>query len=246
MREDKKGQASSFGGEVFIVKGVGVMLIWLLVIAGVVILDQASKAIVMYGLKLDEVGEHIAIIPDVFHFTHVRNTGAAFGMLGGENQRWIFIVISTIGIGALLVYLWKFRPKSKWACSALSMIIGGGIGNMIDRCFRVGIINGEERHYVFDFLDFCAFPNLWKWTFNVADAFVCVGAGILMVWCIASLVKEMKEEKRKKALDGNQDTAESCENEPCESAESGEASGSAATEEEITDVESNENEAEKE
>ena len=56
----------------------------------------------------------------------------------------------------------------------------------------------------------------------------------------------MRQEKRKKALDGNQDTAESCENEPCRSAESGEASGSAATEEEITDIESNENEAEKE
>ena len=223
------------------------MLIWLLVIAGVVILDQGSKALVMYVLKLDEVGEHIAIIPDVFHFTHVRNTGAAFGMLGGENQRWIFIVISTIGIGALLIYLWKFRPKSKWACSALSMIIGGGIGNMIDRCFRVGIVNGEERHYVFDFLDFCAFPNLWKWTFNVADAFVCVGAGILMVWCIVSLVKEAKEEKMKKALDGKQDIAEPCETAPCASEESSEPMNAAdASDEDFAGEESKENESEKE
>jgi 4-hydroxy-3-methylbut-2-en-1-yl diphosphate synthase IspG/GcpE len=79
------------------------MLIWLLVIAGVVILDQGSKALVMYGLGLDEVGESIPLIENVFHFTHVRNTGAAFGMLGGENQRWIFIVASVIGIGALLL-----------------------------------------------------------------------------------------------------------------------------------------------
>ena len=182
------------------------MLIWLLIVAGVVILDQASKALVMYGLGLDTVGESIPIINNVFHFTHVRNTGAAFGMLGGENQRWIFIVISIIGIAALLVYLWKFRPKSKWACTAISMVIGGGIGNMIDRCFRVGGVRGEARHYVFDFLDFCAFPNLWKWTFNVADAFVCVGAGILMVWCIYSFVEEAKLEKQKKLAAGDSKT----------------------------------------
>ena len=174
------------------------MLIWFLVIAGAVILDQASKLFVMYGLGLDEVGESIQIIPGVFNFTHVRNTGAAFGMLGEENERWIFILVSIIGIAALLVYLWKFRPDSKLACTALSIIIGGGIGNMIDRCFRLGVIDGEERHYVFDFLDFCAFPNIWKWTFNVADAFVCIGAGILFVWCIYSFVIEVKNEKLKK------------------------------------------------
>lgn len=180
------------------------MLIWILIIAGVVILDQASKALVMYGLQLDTVGESIPIIENVFHFTHVRNTGAAFGMLGGEDQRWIFILISVIGIAALLIYLWKFRPESKWACTALSMIIGGGMGNMIDRCFRVGIVDGVERHYVFDFLDFCAFPDLWKWTFNVADAFVCVGAGILFVWCIYAFIQESKAEKAKKALEAEE------------------------------------------
>lgn len=174
------------------------MLVWLLVIVGVVILDQASKALVMYGLGLDEIGESIPIINGVFNFTCVKNTGAAFGMLGAENERWIFIVISTIGILALLVYLWKFRPQSKWACTALAMIIGGGIGNMIDRCFRVGDVHGVERHYVYDFLDFCAFPDLWKWTFNVADAFVCVGAGILIVWCVASFIDETKKEKQAK------------------------------------------------
>ena len=177
------------------------MLIWILIIVAVVILDQGSKAWVMYGLGLDQVGESIPLIEDVFHFTHVRNTGAAFGMLGGENERWIFIVASIIGIAALIVYLWFFRPKSKWACAAISMIIGGGIGNMIDRIFRVGTVDGAERHYVFDFLDFCAFPELWKWTFNVADAFVCIGAGILMVWCIATLIIELVGGKKSKAMD---------------------------------------------
>ena len=189
------------------------MLIWILVIALVVILDQGSKALVMYGLGLDEVGESIPLIDGIFHFTHVRNTGAAFGMLNEENERWIFIVISIIGIAALIFYLWKYRPKSKWACAAISMIIGGGIGNMIDRLFRVGIVKGEERHYVFDFLDFCAFPNVWMWTFNVADAFVCIGAGILIIWCIYSLIVELKNDKKKAAVEVESDgTVEATEN----------------------------------
>ena len=201
------------------------MLIWLLIIAGVVILDQGTKLLMIYGLGLDEAGESIPLIEDVFHFTCVRNTGAAFGMLGEENQRWIFIIISIIGIAALLVYLWKFRPESKWACAAISMVIGGGIGNMIDRCFRVGIIGGEERHYVYDFLDFCAFPDLWKWTFNVADAFVCVGAGILMVWCVYSFVQEVKIEKQKKlAANGKLDEgADEILSEECEDLKKDEA-----------------------
>ena len=175
------------------------MLIWLLVVAGAVILDQGSKLLVWYVMGLDEAGESIPLIEDFLHFTHVKNTGAAFGMFGEENQRWIFMVISILGICALLVYLWKFRPESKLACTALSMVIGGGIGNMIDRSFRTGIVNGEERNFVFDFIDFRGFGDLWKWTFNVADAFVCVGAGILIVWCVFAFIKELKAERLKKA-----------------------------------------------
>lgn len=184
------------------------MLIWLLVVAGVVILDQGSKLLVWYVMGLDQVGESIPLIENVLHFTHVKNTGAAFGMFGEENQRWIFMVISILGICALLVYLWKFRPESKLACTALSMVIGGGIGNMIDRSFRVGVVNGEERNFVFDFIDFRGFGDLWKWTFNVADAFVCVGAGILIVWCVYAFIKELKAERLKKASAGAENVAE--------------------------------------
>ena len=175
------------------------MLIWLLIAAAVVILDQGSKHLVWYVMGLDEAGESVPLIQDVLHFTHVKNTGAAFGMFGEANQRWIFMIISVLGICLLILYLWKFRPDSKIACAAFSMVIGGGIGNMIDRCFRTAVIDGVERNYVFDFIDFCAFPKLWKWTFNVADAFVCIGAGILIVWCVYAFIKELKAEKLKKA-----------------------------------------------
>ncbi len=161
------------------------MAIWLAIVVGVVALDQLTKILVINFL---DRGNPLVIIEGVFRFSYVENRGAAFGMLA--DNRWVFMIISTVGILALLVYLWKFSPESKIACTALSMIIGGGIGNMIDRiCYS----------YVIDFLDFCAFPEIWPWVFNVADSFVCIGAAILIIWCIFSIFDEAKKEKAKKA-----------------------------------------------
>ena len=78
------------------------------------------------------------------------------------------------------------------------MIVGGGIGNMIDRTFRTGEIYEGEK-VVVDFIDFYPFPDLWNAIFNVADSFVCVGAGLLILWCIISTVQEAKAEKLAKA-----------------------------------------------
>lgn len=170
------------------------MLVWILVIIGVVILDQGSKILVMNFL---DRGEPLEIIKGVFRFTYVENTGAAMGMF--SDHRWVFMIISVLGIIAMIVYLWKFRPESKLACTALAMIIGGGIGNMIDRTFYKGTLpDTVGENVVIDFIDFCAFPEIWPWVFNVADSFVCVGAGILMVWCVVSIIKEAKLEKQKK------------------------------------------------
>lgn len=170
------------------------MWIWIAIIAAVVALDQVSKHLVMNFLDRDEP---FVLIKGIFRFSYVENDGAAFGSFG--DQRWVFMIISIVGIIGLFIYLWKFRPESKLACTALSMIIGGGIGNMIDRFFYKGTLPGTEgKNVVIDFIDFYAFPEIWPWVFNVADSFVCVGAGLLVVWCIASLVQEMKEEKAKK------------------------------------------------
>ena len=157
------------------------MLIWILIIAAVVLADQATKLLVVANLA---VGESVDVIPGVFRFTYVQNKGAAFGMLA--NHRWVFMVISVVAIAAIFVYLWKFRPASRFACVGLSLVVGGGIGNMIDRCYLT---------YVIDFLDFCAFPKIWMWVFNVADACVCVGGGMLILWCILEIVLEGKKKK---------------------------------------------------
>ena len=170
------------------------MLAWIFVIIGAVLIDQTTKILVMNFLDRNEP---VVIINGVFRFTYVENAGAAFGMF--DNSRWIFMVISILGIVGLFVYLWKFRPESKLACTALSLIIGGGIGNMIDRLFYKGTLPSTAGYnVVIDFLDFYAFPDVWPWVFNVADSFVCVGAGILMVWCVVSIIDEAKKEKQKK------------------------------------------------
>lgn len=160
------------------------MISWIIIIIAAVVVDQVTK---LFAVHLLGEGGSVDVIPGVFRFTYVENEGAAFGML--SDNRWVFMVISTVAIVAMLIYLWKFRPDSVLACAALSMIIGGGIGNMIDRV---------AYGYVIDFLDFCAFPEVWPWVFNVADSFVCVGGALLMLWLIISIVKDSKEEKKNK------------------------------------------------
>lgn len=128
-------------------------------------LDQLTKFLaVEYLTKVST----IPIIEDVIHLTYLENTGAAFGIL--KNHRWIFLVISTVAIIALIAYMLKFPPKNKWLSVGLSFIVGGGIGNMIDRTIL---------GYVVDFIDF----RLINFAiFNVADSFVCIGAVLVLIY----------------------------------------------------------------
>ena len=164
------------------------MLICIIVIALSVAVDQLSKQLVVHFL---DRGDPFEIIPGVFRFSYVENRGAAFGML--DDQRWVFMIISTVAIVVMIVYLLRFAPQNMLLRVGLSLVIGGGIGNMIDR-----VVYG----YVVDFLDFCAFPSLWKWVFNVADACVCVGAGIVMLYFVIDIVNDAKKQKAAKLEEG--------------------------------------------
>ena len=165
-----------------------------MIIAGVIFLDQLSKWLTVINLGL---GETFPLIKDVFHFTYVRNTGAAFSMFNEPDERWIFMSISSVSLIALSVYLWKKRNGSKVLGVALSFIIGGGIGNMIDRC---------ALKYVIDMLDF----RLINFAiFNVADSFVCVGVGL---FALAVILEEIEEVKKAKAAKLAQNTEENAEN----------------------------------
>ncbi len=170
------------------------MLIWILVIFAVVFADQLTKQLVLHFLDRNE---SFVVIPKIFRFTYVENRGAAFGML--DEHRWVFMIISTVAIVALIIYMFKFSENSKLLKTGLALIIGGGIGNMIDRV---------AYGYVVDFLDFCAFPDIWMWVFNVADACVCVGAGVVALYLIIDIVKESKKLKEENTADETEEKNE--------------------------------------
>ena len=143
------------------------------VIGGVIALDQISKQLILTHLY----GGQAVLIPNVLHFTYVENRGMAFGLMA--DHRWVFMLLSVVGIALVGVYLWFFA-KTKLSRVALALIIGGGVGNMIDRV---------ALGFVVDFIDFCAF-DFWTWVFNVADAAVCVGAALFALDLILEVVRE--------------------------------------------------------
>jgi len=157
------------------------LIILISVIAGGIGLDLLTKLLVA-GLMY--LGQSVTLIPGVLNLTYIHNYGAAFGML--SNHRWVFMVISTVAIIGIGIYLFGFCRERMLLKVGLAMIISGGLGNMIDRIFY---------GYVIDMIDFCLFP-FWKWIFNMADAYVCVGAGIVVLALILDIVKDAKEKKK--------------------------------------------------
>ena len=163
-------------------------VIALLTLVLAIIFDIITKKIVVTQMDLYE---EIPLINGVFHWKYIQNRGAAFGMLA--DRREVFLVISMVAIFVMAVYLIFTRSDRIWWMVGIGMLVGGGIGNMIDR-----ILLG----YVVDFMyvaliDFAVF--------NVADCFVCIGVGILMFLCIVDIVRDYKKEKAKKALEGDQE-----------------------------------------
>ncbi len=145
---------------------------WLAVIAGsIVIADQVTKFII-----LREVGLHVSIpvIPGFFHITHVQNPGGAFGFLANQSamvRGILFLAVSTLAVGLVLWFYHKTPPTHRWLATGFALIIGGAIGNLIDRV-RFG--------KVVDFLDF--FIHGWHWpAFNVADSAITIGITIFII-----------------------------------------------------------------
>ena len=187
------------------------IIVSVILIAVTVIIDQITKYWMVdvfnmgeyLGLAYNEISkaaaglDSIDVIPGVFKFTFLLNDGAALGSM--DNMRWLFMSASTITIIAVLVYMFWKKPQNKLFLASLILITGGGIGNMIDRIFL---------GYVIDFIDFCAFPSIWMYIFNFADACVCVGAGLLMLYTILSAIEEAKAEKALKAANSEKESTE--------------------------------------
>lgn len=141
---------------------------WLLLSAALIGLDQLVKAWIAHSFAYGDA----LFVTSFFNIVHARNTGAAFSFLAGEAgwQRFVFIGIALAAV-VLIVYLLRKHQREFGFSLALSLILGGAIGNLIDRV-RLG--------YVIDFLDF--YYAGWHFpAFNVADSAITVGAAIL-IW----------------------------------------------------------------
>ncbi|MEF2144435.1 MAG: signal peptidase II [Desulfovibrionaceae bacterium] len=142
-------------------------LLWALLI---VIPDQVSKYLAQNKMALWESRE---IIPGFFSLTLVHNMGAAFGFLNSSDIDWqtpFFIGVTLLALGFIL-YLLKTEAKGPLMVSGLGLIMGGALGNLIDRV---------AHRYVIDFLDFSL--GGWHWpAFNVADCGISVGAGLVIL-----------------------------------------------------------------
>jgi len=132
--------------------------------------DQATKAWAVRTLPLFELRD---VVPGIFGLVYVRNTGVAFSLLSNLDPGWVhpFLILATVlAVGAVLVYI-AYLPSGGSAPVGLGLILGGAIGNLIDRT-RLG--------YVVDFLDLYWRDHHWP-TFNVADVGITVGVFLLLI-----------------------------------------------------------------
>lgn len=144
--------------------------------AFVLVLDQLTKAWVMGGLDLREMGQ-VEVWSPLFNLTWVENRGVSFGLFGDGSARWMLSAFS-IAVAGILGW-WALKADRRLLISAIGLIMGGALGNVIDR-IRFG--------YVVDFLDFSG-PHFFlgsmkinfPWIFNVADSAICIGVILLIL-----------------------------------------------------------------
>lgn len=142
--------------------------LWAALLAlGVLLLDRLTKRWSVNTLR--DIGS-VPVIEGVLHFTYAENRGAAFSMLSG--RRWLLIAVSLVTLALLLVFFFKKTFDHRLMDIALPLIVGGAVGNLLDR-----IVQG----YVVDFIE-VRFINFA--IFNIADCGITVGAGLMILYVL--------------------------------------------------------------
>lgn len=153
------------------------MIYFILVIA-IIALDRAVKYWISSGMN---PGDTIPVIENIFHITYIQNTGAAFSMMEGQRAFLVALPLLVTIVGLVLIVI-KRKTWHQMLLYAIAMVCAGGIGNFIDRA-TIG--------YVVDMFDFRVFP-----VFNVADIFVCVGCGLIVLYILFIDGKDSKSKKK--------------------------------------------------
>lgn len=168
MLQFKRNECASLG-----VSSVIYYIIALIVIG----LDQLTKWLIVNNM---EYGDSITVIENLFYITSHRNTGAAWGIL--EGQFWFFYLVTSVVIIGLVYYIQTMSKKSGLLAIGLSLMLGGAIGNFIDRVIHQEVVDFIHI-YIFDY----SFP-----IFNIADSALCIGVALLVIFMLfeEKIIKE--------------------------------------------------------
>lgn len=149
------------------------MFLYLIPLILIIAADQVTKILTVKNFA---VGEGFTLIPGAVDITYVQNIGAAFGIFQG--RKWLLIAVSLLVFAAIVFYIVRYRPRSKWIMWSLTLIVAGGVGNLIDRV---------ALGYVRDMIDltFMRFP-----VFNIADSAITVGAIMLALKVLIGGVRD--------------------------------------------------------
>ncbi len=167
-------------------------LLALLIIA----VDQLSKWLIVTNLQLNE---KVSVIGDFFQITSHRNTGAAFGILSG--QRWFFVVITVVVVAGLIWYIRRTVQRGqRLAPLAYSFVLGGAIGNFIDRLLTGEVVDFFKFRFQFDW--FGSSVDYTYPIFNVADMMIVSGVvlALIQVWRERDYDRDIEEESKEKEV----------------------------------------------
>ena len=141
-------------------------MIYYVIALFVIAIDQISKWLIVKNMEL---GTSISIIDNVLYITSHRNRGAAWGIL--ENKMWFFYIITVVFVAFIVFYMKKYAKTDKLLGISLGLILGGAIGNFIDRVFRQEVV---------DFIHVYIFSYNYP-VFNIADSALCIGVVLIII-----------------------------------------------------------------
>ena len=132
----------------------------------VILLDQWTKWLIVQSM---EIGESVPVIENLLHITSHRNRGAAWGML--EGQFWLFYIITAVVVVGIIYFMQKEAKGKPLMKISLAVLLGGAIGNFIDRVFRKEVVD-----FIHTYIGTYSFP-----VFNIADSALCIGVALVFI-----------------------------------------------------------------
>ncbi|WDW08078.1 signal peptidase II [Priestia aryabhattai] len=154
-------------------------MFYYLIALAVILIDQVTKWMIVKEMYY---GQSITVIENFLYITSHRNRGAAWGILQG--QMWFFYLITVVVVVGLIIYIQKLKKQDKWFGIALALMLGGAIGNFIDRVVRKEVVDFVNT-YIFTY----DFP-----IFNVADSALVVG--VIIMFIMTLFEEKMKKEHK--------------------------------------------------